>query len=118
MFDVTKSSADAKAHHGADDFLSQIGTLRQAEEAALASVESARQAAAQAEAAGREKAVEIAARASERAVEAKNEILSKGRAETDKECGAIIGEAKKQAEKIRSKRLPEKDAEALSQKLL
>jgi len=117
---VSNASANAKAHHHAhpDEFLSQVRKLKEAEASAQAVLEEAKKTAAQVEAAGREKAVEINAKATERAVAAKNDILAKGRQETEAEVAKIIGEAKKQAEKIRSKKLADKDVASLSQGVL
>jgi vacuolar-type H+-ATPase subunit H len=97
-----------------DDFLHSIRQLKEAEKAAADRAEEARKQAAAIEAAGRERAVEISARATELAVQAKNSILAKEREEADAQVSSILGEAKKQAEKIRARRLTEKDASALS----
>jgi len=120
VYKVSNASADAKAHHHAhpDEFLSQVHKLREAESSAQSVLDEARKSASQVEAAGREKAVEINAKATERAVAAKNDILAKGRQETEVEVRKIIGEAKKQAEKIRSKQLADKDAASISQGVL
>lgn len=122
---MTSTSVDSKPHHAAahargrqDDFLLQVASLREAENSALAIVEEAKKQAAKVEADARERAVETAARASERAVGAKNEIIARGRQETDKEVGSMLSEAKRQAEKIRAKRLADRDVSAIAQKLL
>ena len=120
MSNVSVDAKGSKHRHGAqpDEFLSQVRTLKEAEKSAQAVVEAAKANAAQIEAAAREKAVEIAARSSEKAVAAKNDILAKGREETDKEVNSVINEAKKSAEKIQGKRLADKDVLALSQTVL
>ena len=107
-------------HHGAeaDEFLFQVRSLKEAEKSAQAVLEEAKAKAAQIEAGARERAVEITARSNEKSVAAKNDLLAKGREETDKEASAVINEAKKQAEKIRGKRLADKDVLALSQTVL
>ncbi|MFA6489198.1 MAG: hypothetical protein WCT52_00790 [Candidatus Micrarchaeia archaeon] len=107
-------------HHGAhaDDFLSQVRSLKEAEKSAQAVLDEAKGKAAQIEAGARERAVEMAARASEKSVAVKNEVLAKGREETDKEANGVINDAKKSAEKIRGKRLADKDVLALSQTVL
>mgnify|MGYP001619351032 CR=1 FL=1 len=122
----TKTAEHAHSHHSgaghshssSDEFLEHVNFLKQAEKAASDTLDSSKVQAAQIEAAGREKAVEISAKAQERAVLAKNETLAKGREQTDGEVGEIIGDAKKQAEKIRGKRLPEKDVASLSGSIL
>lgn len=113
---MTNTSVDTKAHGNAhaDEFLHQVRSLKQAEKSAQAALEEAKKSASHAEALGREKAVEISAKATEKAVAAKNDILARGREEADKEVGTIMNDAKKQAEKIRGKRLSDKDASALS----
>lgn len=92
--------------------------LKEAEKSAAAKVEEAKKLSAHIEAQGREHAVEIAARANENAVQAKNEILSQGREKTEKEVADLHNEAKKQAEKIRAKRLADKDVQSLSEQVL
>ncbi len=122
---MTSTSVDSKPHHAAahshgkpDDFLLQIASLRQAENSALSIVEEAKKQAAKIESDARERAVEAAAKASERALGAKNEIIARGRQETDREVGSMTGEAKRQAEKIRAKRLADRDVSAVAQKLM
>ncbi len=118
---MTHTSLDSKAHHHgvhADDFLNQVRMLKEAEKSAQQVLDSAKQRAAGIEAAARERAVEAAASAEEKAVQVKNDIFAKGRGETDKEIASIIGDAKKQAEKISAKRLSDKDVSALSQGVL
>lgn len=120
---VGNASVDTKGKehlHGAhaDDFLSQVRSLKEAEKSAQAALDESKAKAAQIESAAREKAVEISAKAAEKAVAAKNEILAKGREEADKEVNGILADAKKQTEKIRGKRLADKDALALSQTIL
>ncbi len=110
-----------KAHHhgaGADEFLSQVRSLKESEKSAQAVLDSAKATAAAIEAAARERAVEISAKAAEKAVAAKNDILAKGKEDADKEVNGILGEAKKQAEKIGAKRLSDKDVLSLSQTVL
>lgn len=106
------------AHQEHDEFLASIRSLKEAEKSALTHVEAARKQAADIEARGREKAVEISAKAQEKAVGIKNEIIAKGRVETEKEVGSILNEAKKQSERIRAKRLLEREVSALSQSVL
>ena len=123
---VTNTSVDAKAaHRGAhahaatpDDFLSSVKTLKEAEKSAAAKVEEAKKEAARIEAQGREKAVEIASRAAEEAVEAKNEIFASERGKTEHEVSERLHDARKQAEKIRGKRLSDRDVEQLSASVL
>jgi vacuolar-type H+-ATPase subunit H len=118
---VTNTSLGTKAHghhESADEFLSQIKFLQDAEKSALAEIEGAKKQSAQIEAAGREKAVEADAKAAERAVQAKNEVLARGREQTDKEVSDILGDAKKQAEKIKGKRLNDRDVSSFSASLL
>ncbi len=119
---MTNASANTNAHHAAqsdyaDQFLSSIKSLREAEKAAAGKVEEAKQEAARIEAAAREKAVEISAKASEKAVQAKNELRLDGRTKSDKEVKDIISEAQKQASKIRTRRLSEKDAQAIAERI-
>lgn len=106
--------------HGAhaDDFLSQVRSLKEAEKSAQAVLEEAKTRASQIEAGARERAVEIAAGASEKSVAIKNELLATGREETEKEVAGVTSDAKKSAEKIRGKRLADKDVLALSQTVL
>ncbi len=106
------------SHSSSDEFLQQVRLLKSAEKAAADQIESAKRQAAQIEAEAREKAVETASKAQERAVAAKNEVLARGREETDKEASGILDDAKKQAEKIRGKRLPDRDASSISSGLL
>lgn len=113
-----KHTGAAHANEGSDEFLASIRLLREAEKSAQSALEGARGQAASIEAQGREKAVEISAKAQEKAVNFKNEIISKGREETEKEVGSILNEAKKQAERIRAKRLLEREVSALSQSVL
>jgi vacuolar-type H+-ATPase subunit H len=121
---VDKHSADTKAaHKGAhahtahaeDEFLSSVKTLKEAEKSSAAAVEEAKKEAARIEAHGREKAIEIISRANEKAVAAKNEILLAGREKTEKEVSELTHDAKKLSEKIRGKRLSDKDVSALSE---
>lgn len=113
---ASKAAETGGASHvdAADEFLSSVKALKEAEKAAAQSVEEARKEAARIEAQGREHAVEIASRASEKAVQAKNELLTQGREKAEKEVSELLHEAKKQAEKIRGKRLSDRDVEQLS----
>ncbi len=116
---MTNASANTKAHQAAhaassDEFASSVKALREAEKAAAAKLEEARKEAARVEASGRENAVEIAAKAAEKAVQAKNSLLLDGRERSEKEVKEILSEAGKQAAKIRVKRLPEKDVQAIA----
>ena len=137
---MDKRSADTKAAHtgahahphtsgvaetggasrldAADDFLSSVRTLKEAEKSAAAKVEEGRRQAAKIEALGKEKAVEIASRANEKAVQTKNEILASGRGKTEQEVSGLHHEAKKQAEKIRAKRLNDRDVQGLSEQIV
>ena len=100
--------------HGADDFISQVRTLREAEKSASQRIEEAKKQASQIEAAAREQAVEIAAKAQQKAVEAKNIIITKEREATDSEIHSILGAARKQAGAIKGKRLPDSEVAKLS----
>lgn len=137
---MTNTSVDAKAAHrgahahphtsgvaeaggasrldAADDFLSSVKALKEAEKSSARMLEEARKEAARIEAQGKEKGVEIASRATEKAVQAKNEILASGREKTEKDVSELMHEAKKQAEKIRGKRLSDRDVEQLSASVL
>jgi len=105
-------------HNEHDAFLASIRELKEAEKAAGEKVEQAKKEAATIEAMGREKAVEITVKANEKAVQAKNEMLAEGRQKTDREVSSILGESKKHAEKIRSKRLVDREVDALSKSVL
>ena len=123
---MDKRSADTKeAHHGAhqhaaspDDFLSSVKALKEAERSAAQALEQARKEAARIEAQGKEHAVEIASRAAEKAVQAKNELLTAGREKTENEVSGLHREAKKLSEKIRGKRLSDRDVEQLSANII
>jgi len=125
---VSKDPAHSKAHvasaqhHGAghehEEFLASIRKLKEAENSSKEAIEQAKREAAGIEAAAKEKAVEIAAKASDNAVEAKNQMLKEWREKTDREISEIIGEAKKQAGKIREKRLAEREVEAISRSVI
>lgn len=123
---MTNTSVDAKAAHtgahahaaSADEFLSSVKALKEAEKSAAQVVEGAKKEAARIEAQGRERAVEIASRANEKAVQAKNEMLSQGREKTEQGVSGLHHESKKQAEKIRGKRLSDKDVQGLSEQVL
>ncbi|MCX6773158.1 MAG: hypothetical protein NTV88_05325 [Candidatus Micrarchaeota archaeon] len=112
------SGAHAHAAHAADEFLSSVKTLKEAEKSAAAKFEEGKKEAARVEAGGKEKAVEIASRANEKAVQAKNELLSSGRDKTEKEVSELTHDAQKQAEKIRAKRLGDKDVASLAESVL
>lgn len=122
---MTNTSADTKSAHGgahqhaaSEDFLSSVKALKEAEKSAARVLEEAKKEAARVEAQGKEHAVEIASRANEKAVQAKNETLATGREKTEKEVSELLHEAKKQAEKIRGKRLSDRDVEQLSASVL
>ncbi|VVC01040.1 Uncharacterised protein [uncultured archaeon] len=106
----------AGAEH--DEFLASIRKLKEAEKSAEAILEAAKRQASATEALSRERAVEISAKAAEKAVLAKNEILAEGRKKTETEVSSIINDAKKQAEKIRGRRLDGREVAALSQSVL
>lgn len=123
---MTNTSVDAKAAHkdahqhaaSPDDFLSSVKALKDAEKSAARMLEEAAKEAARVEAQGKEHAVEIASRANEKAVQAKNEMLASGREKTEKDVSELMHEAKKQAEKIRGKRLNDRDVESLAGQVL
>jgi len=117
---VSSGSVNTEKHAGghSSEFLSQVRTLKAAETAAASSIEDAKAQALQVEAAAREEAVKILSKAKEKAVEAKNEIFSKSRAETEAECGSLISDARKKAEKIRASRLSDSDVSGMAQGLL
>lgn len=123
---MSKASGDVKErkegnhqHSGHDgsknggEFLTQVRSLREAEKSASSVVEEARKRASEIEAEARGKAVEISSRAQEKSVEEKNEVLAKGREQTEREVLSIINDAKKKAEKIKASRLADKDMAAI-----
>ena len=103
---TSKVAGSGGASHvdAADEFLSSVKTLKEAEKSAAAKLEEGKKEAARVEAGGKEHAVEIASRANEKAVAAKNEILSTGREKTEKEVSELTKDAHKQAEKLKSTR--------------
>jgi len=111
---LNKGSVDNKhqskqdSHSGSEDFMEQLSLVRAAESKALAIIEQAKSQASKIEAAAREKSVEISAKSSEKSVAAKNEVLARKREQTDAKIQEMLKDAKKQAEKIRGKKLSEK----------
>jgi len=118
---VDNKSVHSKAKEisgGPDDFVSNLSTIRTAENTASRVIESAKKQSAKLVAQAKEKAVEVSTKAAEAAVQAKNEVLEKGRQYTGNEVKKTIREAKKQAQKVSSKRLTEKDVLKLSEGIL
>ena len=120
---MSKSPEDVKASHphrahSHDDFVSQLRFLKEAEKDAAAVLENARKTAAKIEANARGEAVEIAAKAAEAAVQEKNDVLTRGRNEIEKETGRMLAEAKSRAAKISETKLPEREAEKLAESIL
>ena len=117
---MNKGSVDSKhqsgqdSHSGTEDFMAQLSLVKNAEEKASAAMAQAKAEAARIEAAAREKAVETSAKSSEKAVAAKNEVLARKREQTDARIQEMLKDAKKQAEKIRGKKLSEKSIAELA----
>lgn len=114
---MNKGSVDSKhqaSHAGSDDFMAQLSLVRSAESKASAIIGQAKTEASKIESSARERAVEISARSSEKSVTAKNEVLAKKREQTDSKVQEMLKDAKKQAEKIKGKKLSERDVAELA----
>jgi ATP synthase H subunit len=114
---MENESEVSKHQHSADEFLTQVRSLKDAEQAAAARVEEAKKEAMQIEASAREQSVEILNKAQLKAVEAKNELFAKRREETDGEIHNIMGQARKQAATIKQKSLTDSEISTISQSL-
>lgn len=99
----------ANTNQKLDEFLYQIEKIKEAEKKASKIIEEANATASKIEFEGKEKSTEIIAKNTEKITALKNELIAKAKVETQKEIDAILNDAKKQAEKIRSKKLSEKD---------
>lgn len=102
------------AHQGAEPFLSSVESVRDAEAKAEKVVKDAEAGAARLLAASREKAVEIGVKASDGAVKRKNSLISKGRAETERQTGRLLDAARERSREIASRKLSRADADEIA----